>query len=162
MIDSTTIFGSPRLRILAADLTTVVKTLWLPFPDLEGGVVLTDVWARAIKQPLLGGGLRFIPGGIRHNLQLTWGLYDPTYTKRGVGTADGQTPELADLYDLLAQNNNGRLSISPGTNKEIWFRVACTSDLTRQTTYPAGFGNVQLTFEGLDVFATATSQIPVA
>jgi hypothetical protein len=162
MLDSGTLIGAPRLRILGTDKATVLTTLFLPPVNREGGVVPSDAWAKAIKTNLLSGAVRFIPGGLRHNLALTWDLYDPTYLGKTVGIADGNCPELTDLYDLLATYNTGRLSISPCTNKEIWFRVACTSDLTRQTIYPAAFGSVSLTFEGLDVYATASATVPVA
>ena len=161
MLDSGTLLGAPRLRVLGTDKTSVLLTLSLPLPNKEGGVVLTETWARAIKTTLINGAVRFIPGGVRHNLSLTWDLYDPTYLGRTVGVADGNCPELTDLYDILAACNTGRLSISPCTNKEIWFRVACTSDLTRQTVYPAGFGSITLNFEGLDVFDTASAVSPV-
>ena len=160
-IDSGILLGAPRLKILDTDYTTVLKTLYLPYPDKEGGVVLTETPAKNLKQALLGGGVRYIGGGVRHNLTLTYGLYDPLYFSKQpgktVGTADGNVPELLGLFDAISTYNSGRLSISPCTNQEIWFRVACTSDLTRQTTYPAGFGNLNLTFEGLDCFAYSSS-----
>jgi hypothetical protein len=165
MLDSGLLIGAPRLRILDVDYTTVLRTLYLPYPDKEGGVVLSETPAKAIKQTLLNGAVRYIQGGVRHNLTLTWGLYDPTFlarqTGKTIGTADNQIPELTPLYDLLSQYNDGRLSISPCSNLEIWYRVACTSDLVRQGIYPAGFGNVSLTLEGLDVFSdsSATSVI---
>lgn len=160
-VDSGLIQGNPRLRILNADKITVLKTLYLPYPDGEGGIQLTETPAKAIKHVLLNGAIRFIPGGLRHNLTINYSIYDPTYTKKTVGIADGNTPELTDLYDLIATYNIGQLSISPCSNKEIWFRVACTSDLKREAIYAAGFGNVSLTFEGLDVFATASATTPI-
>lgn len=160
-LDSGILLGNCRLRVLNTDLSTTLKTLHLPLHDKEGGLVLSETPAKNIKQNLLNGGVRFIQGGIRHNLTLNYALYDPTFlarhTGKTIGTADGNIPELTDLYDTLSTYNNGRLSISPCTNKEIWFRVACTSDLVRQVTYPAGFGNVSLTFEGLDCYATSSS-----
>lgn len=156
MLDSGTLLGGPRLRILGTDKATVLLTLYLPLPNRDGGVVLTETWAKAIKQTLLNGAIRFIPGGVRHNLTITWDLYDPTYLGRVVGPSNGNCPELTDLYDLLVAYNTGRLAISPCSNREIWYRVACTSDLTRETVYPAGFGKLSLTFEGLDVYDFAT------
>lgn len=161
-IDSGTLLGPPRLRILGADKATVLFTLFLPAVNRDGGAVLSDVWAKAIKTNLLSGAVRFIPGGLRHNLALTWDLYDPLYLGKTVGVLDGNCPELTDLYDLLAAYNTGRLAVSPCTNREVWFRVACTSDLTRQAIYPAAFGSASLTFEGLDVFSNASSVAPVA
>lgn len=161
MIDSGLLIGAPRLRILSTDLVTVVKTLYLPFVNKEGGVVLTDVPAKNIKQTLLSGGVRYIQGGVRHNVTLNYEKYDPTYiakvSSRTVGTSDGNVPELTQLYDLISQFNDGRLSISPCTNQELWYRVACTSDLTRESIYPVVFGNVTLNFEGLQVYGYSSS-----
>jgi hypothetical protein len=161
MLDSGLLIGAPRLRILNTDLITVVKTLYLPFVNKEGGVVLTDTPAKNIKQILVSGGLRYIQGGVRHNVTLNYEKYDPTYiaklSSRTIGSLDGNVPELTQLYDLISQYNDGRLSISPCSNQEIWYRVACTSDLTRETIYPIAFGNITLTFEGLDVFSDSSS-----
>ena len=161
MIDSTTFLGAPRLRILNTDLSTTIKTLYLPFTDLDAGIVVQDIPAKGIRQDLLSGAVRYIPGGVRHNVTLTYGLYDPLYFSKQmgktVGTADGNVPELAQLYDLITTYNVGRLSISPCTNQEVWFRCACTSQLQRQTIYPAGFGQISLVFEGLDVYGYTTS-----
>ena len=160
-LDSGILLGNCRLRVLDVDNTTVLKTLHLPYTDNDAGMVLTETPAKAIKQNILSGGVRYIQGGVRHNLTLNYVIYDPTFlsrqTGKTVGTADGNIPELTDLYDILSTYNTGRLSISPCTNKEIWFRVCVTSDLTRQTTYPSAFGNVSITLEGLDVFATSSS-----
>ena len=160
-LDSGLLLGAPRLRILGTDLVTVQSTLFLPFCDKEGGVDVSETWAKGIKQTLLSGAVRFLPGGVRHNVTLNYALYDPLYSAKAlgktVGAADGNVPELTDLYDAIATYNVGRLSISPCTNKEIWYRCYCTSDLKRATIYPAGFGNISLTFEGADVYANTSS-----
>lgn len=157
-LDSTLITGAPRLRVLTLSGSTysTSKTLTLPFVNNEGGVIITDVWAKAIKTSLITGGVRFLPGGIRHNVTLTWDLYDPTYTGKVIGTADGQTPNLADLFDLICTYNDGRLAVSPGSS-DVWYRVACISDMNREAISFAAYGNLSLTFEGLDVFASTTS-----
>ena len=165
MIDSGTLLGNPRLRILDVDKVTVLKTLHLPLPDKEGGIVLADTPAKGIKTNLLNGAIRYIHGGVRHNVTLTYSLYDPSFlsrqTGKAIGTNDNQIPELTDLYDLICAYNTGRLSISPCTNKEIWYRSAVTSDLNRQTVYPAGFGSVSISFEGLDLFSNSSSTSPI-
>lgn len=162
MLDSGTLLGAPRLRILGTDLATPILMVYLPPVNKDAGIVLSETWAKGIKTQLLSGAVRFIPGGVRHNLGMTWDLYDPTYLGRTIGVENGNCPELTDLYDLLGVYNTGRLSISPCSNKEIWFRAACTSDLTRQTIYPAAFGSISLAFEGLDVFSASSSSLPVA
>ena len=161
MLDSGVLLGNPRLRILNTDKSTTLKTLQLPYQDKENGVVVTDIWAKGIKTNLLSGGVRFVAGGVRHNVSINYGLYDPSFISRmmgyTVGILDGNVPELTQLYTLLATYNNGRLAISPCSNQDVWYRVACTSDLIRSTTFPAAFGGVSLAFEGLDVFSDSSS-----
>lgn len=161
MLDSGLLLGNPRIRFLAPDQVTVSLQLNLPFVNKEGGVILTDTPAKNIKQPLLSGGVRYIMGGVRHNVELKWGLYDPIYISSvmglTVGLGSNNVPELTDLYTQIATYNNGCISISPCSNKELWYRVACTSDLTRETLYPVAFTNVDLTFEGLDCYSTSSS-----
>jgi hypothetical protein len=161
MSDSLVFSGPPKLRILNTDLSSTLKTWTLPFVDREGGVVTTDVFAKAIKQTLLSGGVRFIPGGIRHNVALNWALYDAAYTAKAfgltVGTADTNVPQLTDLLDALATYNVGRLSICPGATNGVYWRVCCTSDMDRAAIVPGFYGNVSLTLEGLDVYGYSSS-----
>ena len=164
-LDSGLLLGAPRLRVLGTDLVTVLATYYLPFSDRDSGVQLVDVQALAIKQALLNGAVRYISGGIRHNVNLNYGLYDPVYfskqTGKAIGNLDGQIPELAQLYTIITSNNNGNLAISPCSNQEIWYRSICASDLNREAIYPIAFGKVSLSFEGLDLYAnsSATSTI---
>lgn len=161
MADALNISGAPKLRILNIDMTTTLKTWTLPFVDKDSGVVTSDVFAKGIKQQLLTGAIRYIPGGIRHNITLNWQLYDAEYIAKvmglTVGILDLNVPLLTDLYDALSIYNTGRLAISPGTNNAVYYRVACTSNLDRNTIVPGFYGNISLTFEGLDVYSSSSS-----
>lgn len=173
-LDTTLLYGPPKIKTCTAYQVASSSYTWtnpvilqLPSVDAEGGVIVNDVWARAIRTDLLTGGVRFIPGGVRHNITLTWSLYDPTYSGLTIGTAEGNTPTLVALHDLIAQKNHGLLFVCPGTRliggtaTDVYYRVACTSDMVRDAIRFAAYGNTSLTFEGLDVFADSTSQIVV-
>jgi hypothetical protein len=164
-LDSGVLIGAPRLRVLGADLVTVLATYYLPFPDKDGGIQVIDTQALAIKQPLLNGAIRYISGGIRHNVNLNYGFYDPVYfskqTGKVIGNLDGQVPELTQLYTIITSNNNGNLAISPCSNQEIWYRSICSSDLNRETIYPLAFGKVSIQFEGLDLYANSSALTPI-
>lgn len=166
MLDSGLLIGAPRLRVLDTDKTTVLKTLYLPFADKDGGVVLNDVHAKAIKKTLLNGVVRYIQGGVRHNVTLTYGLYDPLFASKqlgkSIGNANNQVPELTQLLDILSEYNNGRLAVSPCSNQEIWYRSVVTSEMPRNAIYPAAFGNFSIAFEGIEVFAKSSSTTPIA
>lgn len=161
MTDSLNISGAPRLRILNTDMSTTLKTWTLPFVDRSDGVITTDVFAKAIRQTLLSGAIRFIPGGIRHNVALNWALYDASFTAKAmgltVGTLDLNVPQLTDLMDALSTYNVGRLAISPGSTNPVFWRVCCTSDLIRNTIVPGFYGSTSLSFEGLDCYANSSS-----
>ena len=165
MSDTLNIYGPPKLQILNPDMATVLKTWALPYVDREGGAVTTDVFAKAIKQTLLSGAVRYIPGGIRHNVSLNWALYDPAYTAQAlglmVGTADFNVPQLTDLLDALSTYNVGRLAISPGTTNPAFWRVACTSGLQRDTVTPGWYGRVSISLEGLDVYSMSSSAVVI-
>ena len=155
-LDSTVFYGFPRIKILSAasPIASVVKTLYLPLPDKDG-LQLIDSPFRGIEKKLLTK-TAFIGGGIKKSLTINWSYYDPKSTGKVVGIADGQTPNLADLYDVLTANQT-KIMVSPCSSSEIWFRAYIMADLIRNPVGKLLFKDVSIEFKGCDVFASANA-----
>ena len=114
----------PQIQLLATDGVTVLKTLNMPLPDNSGlSVTWTDI---GLTQVLANGtsvkvykvqSQRYIP-----SIDIKYKVYDEllSNTIYTVGTGNGDTPDLADLCNLLGQYN-GRLAINSGPGTPFFY-----------------------------------------
>lgn len=160
MIDTSLFYGTPRLRVMASDKTTILKTLFLPLPDKRDGVQFLDIPAKGMKRKLLGGGMAYKGGGVIHQLTLNYAIYDPRNTGKAIGNGNGQTPTLGALYDILTTYENGTLQVSPCANEEIWFSASSTGELARNPLSRLCWVGVSLVFEGHEVYPYSSALMP--
>jgi hypothetical protein len=156
-IDSGIWYGSPRIKVLTTTdpNSTVIKTLYLPVPRSDG-IDFGDSPARGIEKNMLNGKRRMLTGGYVRRLTISWSHYNPLTTGKVIGTGDGQTPLLGDLYDIISLNQ-GKILVSPGSNSEVWFRAYVVSELTRNPLGKLLFRDVQIEFKGCDPFVSVGS-----
>ena len=104
--------GMPRIRLLNSDGSTN-KTLWLPPPSKDKGMLLEFEEVRVTKQLVTGARVCLRKGWLP-TLTLSWKAYNdqrvPGYT---IGAADGNVASFAALLAIL-DAPVGRVKISPG------------------------------------------------
>lgn len=136
--------GTPRLKVLDTDGTTVIKTLYLPAPDKGYPILEWD--EKAFKNDLVTGAERTRRLGFIPVLTLKWKVYDDRANEGfTIGTADGNRPAYADLLTLLS-GTPGLLRVSGGPSA---LGFDCDGIKVSPISTAAGFATgLQVVFRG--------------